>query len=187
MTLAGDTPSTLSGVEPASEARTPVRTCVGCRQARPQAALLRFGRRADGQVVPANARDHHGRSAYVCPRRACLDQALKRRAFTRAFGAGRQRVGVVDVDADALWSATTDQIRREIDLLGRTSLNPQAHPRRRGLEQLLSELSSQPHAPEMTRGRQRGPASQAAGSPATDETTRREPPSPREGGAPSHG
>jgi predicted RNA-binding protein YlxR (DUF448 family) len=125
---------------------TPTRTCAGCRAKGAQDRLLRFARRADGHVVPAKVtRDLSGRTTYLCPRRACLDQAVKRRAFTRAFGTERNRVSVLDVDASALWTATAEQLRREIDLLDRTSANPD---RRRGLERLLSELSSQPHSPE---------------------------------------
>jgi predicted RNA-binding protein YlxR (DUF448 family) len=200
MTLAGDTTHDVPGARPGAPIaveRAPVRTCVGCREARPQAALLRFGRRADGHIMPANVtRDRRGRSAYVCPRRACLEQACKRNAFTRAFGAGRQRVSVIDVDIDLLWSASADQLQREIDLLGRTSLNPHAHPRRRGLEQLLSELSSQPHAPERSASSKRsartGRPTQAqagtpTGAPAHDETSRPVPPASTEGGAPNHG
>ncbi len=176
-----------------ADAPTPIRTCVGCRATNAQGRLLRFVRRDDGHVIPGNstrACDINGRGAYLCPRRACFDQAVKRRAFARSFGSGRRRVSVIDVDADALWSATSEQLRREIDLLGRTSENPHAHPRRRGLEQLLSELSSQPKPPERSASK-RGPKQplaeqpQANGTPANNE--RREPQTPTEGGAPNHG
>lgn len=169
----------------AAASAVPVRTCIGCRAKLPQGRLLRFVRQADGRVTPANVtRELCGRSTYLCPRRACLAQALKRRAFTRAFAIesrGRTKsspsasraAGVIDVDADALWAATAEQLRREIELLGRTSDNPHTHLRRRGLEQLLSELSSQPRASQPQ-------ASQPQASPLQAQT-------PREGGAPSHG
>jgi uncharacterized protein len=64
----------------------PVRTCVACRTRRPQQALLRLRRRSDGVVVPAVGRRTRGRSAYLCPARACFDQALRRRALERALG-----------------------------------------------------------------------------------------------------
>ena len=160
--------------------KTPTRTCAGCRGKAAQHQLLRFTRRDDGHVVPANVtRDLSGRSAYLCPRRACLDQASKRRAFARAFGTERRRLSVFDVDADALWAATAEQLRREIDLLARTSAAEisHSHHRRRGLEQLLSELSSQPKAPERTP--KRGSThSHANVTPGKDT---------REGGAPNHG
>jgi predicted RNA-binding protein YlxR (DUF448 family) len=128
---------------------TPIRTCAGCRAKSAQSHMLRFAREADGQVVPANVtRDLRGRTTYLCPRRACLDQAVKRRAFARAFGTDRNRVSVLEVDASALWTATAEQLRRELELLARTSATPHTHHRRRGLERLLSELSSQPQTPE---------------------------------------
>lgn len=177
-------------------AAEPIRTCVGCRSASPQRRLLRFARRGDGHVVPANiTRDLSGRSAYLCPRRACFDQALKRRAFTRAFSTGRRRISVIDVDIDALWIATAEQLRREIDLLGRTSESSpppprsvdecaHAHPRRRGFEQLLSELSSQPKPAERSASRRVHTQPQAI---VTEANEPQEPHTPREGGAPSHG
>jgi predicted RNA-binding protein YlxR (DUF448 family) len=167
----------------------PIRTCVGCRAKQAQGRLLRYARRADGYVVPANVtRELSGRSAYLCPRRACLDQAAKRRAFARAFSTDRRRLSVMDVDTNALWAATAEQLRREIDLLARTSESsrrpaadfPHSHHRRRGLEQLLSELSSPPQAPERSASK-RAPTKQpdANVTPATD--------APGEGGAPNHG
>jgi hypothetical protein len=178
----------------------PIRTCAGCRARSPQDRLLRFARRADGHVVPANVtRDCSGRSAYLCPRRACLDQALKRRAFTRAFGSGAAGVSVIDVDADALWAATAEQLRREIELLDRSQSarrpadqapreTSHSHSRRRGLEQLLSELSSQPKAPERSaskRGHTEPHANVTSANcphaaPALNDA-------PRAGGAPNHG
>lgn len=164
----------------------PIRTCIGCRAKHAQARLLRFARRADGQVVPGNVtRDLSGRSAYTCPRRACLEQASKRRAFTRAFATRERRVSVLDVDVDALWSATIEQLRREIDLLIRTCGRPPAdvsshsHHRRRGLEQLLSALTSQPNAPERSASK-RGPKHQPSHANVTSDAQ-------REGGAPNHG
>jgi predicted RNA-binding protein YlxR (DUF448 family) len=208
MTLTADTLAVAS---------TPIRTCAGCRARHPQGRLLRFTRRADGQVIPANVtRDLSGRSTYLCPRRACLEQAIKRRAFARAFGTERRRLSVLDVDADALWAATAEQLRAEINLLARTSIrtrplrarpafagsptgcsdvdlrlrsgskpapDPESsatHLRRRGLEQLLSELSSQPQAP----GRS---ASMRGSTRPKDEPSRPQPHTPREKGAPSHG
>jgi uncharacterized protein len=160
-------------------ASTPIRTCAGCRARLPQGRLLRFARRPDGRVIPANVtRELGGRSTYLCPRRACLDQAIKRRAFARAFGTQQRRLSVLDVDADALWAASAEQLRREIDLLVRTArpLNPEppsshTHLRRRGLELLLSELTSQPQDPR----------------PSARESLRSIPKTPREKGAPSHG
>jgi predicted RNA-binding protein YlxR (DUF448 family) len=60
-----------------------VRTCVGCREAAPQAALARFAWTGERVV---RSRTAPGRGAWVHPLApTCLEQALKRRAFDRAF------------------------------------------------------------------------------------------------------
>jgi uncharacterized protein len=62
----------------------PVRTCIGCRARDEKALLLRVVALDSGveidirQVMP-------GRGAYLHPRPACLEQALKRRSLGRAL------------------------------------------------------------------------------------------------------
>jgi predicted RNA-binding protein YlxR (DUF448 family) len=50
----------------------------------PQPELLRFALVA-GEAVPDPQRRLPGRGAYVHPVRSCLDDAVRRRAFARAF------------------------------------------------------------------------------------------------------
>ena len=64
----------------------PERMCVGCRRRFDQGALLRVGRRSDGELrlirgVPS------GRSAYVCASQDCLANASRKGAWPRAFRA----------------------------------------------------------------------------------------------------
>ena len=70
----------------------PVRTCVGCRERAAKAELLRLAvdlatRSGDEpvRVVPDPAGRRPGRGAHVHPRPECLDLAVRRRAFARAF------------------------------------------------------------------------------------------------------
>lgn len=65
-----------------SDPHVPIRTCVGCRQRRPQAELLRCVLGADG-VVRVD-RVAPGRGAWVCGP-ACIEPARRRRAFDRAW------------------------------------------------------------------------------------------------------
>jgi predicted RNA-binding protein YlxR (DUF448 family) len=65
----------------------PVRSCIGCRARRPISALVRITHGAEGIVVDGPSA---GRGAWLC--RApngvsapCLDEALRRRAFARAW------------------------------------------------------------------------------------------------------
>jgi len=105
--------------------RSPVRTCVGCRTPRSQAELLRFRRRRDGVVVPSLDRRGVGRSAYVCPRRACLLTAVQRRGFERALGrasrgGGAQALAVRVPPATELVASALAELHAQIDLLNRT-------------------------------------------------------------------
>ncbi|WP_232550136.1 YlxR family protein [Propioniciclava soli] len=58
----------------------PIRTCVGCRRADDQAALVRLALTADGLVV---GRTTPGRGAWLHP--GCGQLALRRRALGRAL------------------------------------------------------------------------------------------------------
>ncbi|MDF6045227.1 YlxR family protein [Streptomyces sp. JH14] len=64
----------------------PERTCVGCRERAAKSALLRIV--ADGdECVPDPRGTLPGRGAYMHPVTVCLDLAVRRRAFPRAFKA----------------------------------------------------------------------------------------------------
>ncbi|MBF4765991.1 YlxR family protein [Nocardioides islandensis] len=90
----------------------PVRTCIGCRQRTAKSELLRVvaGAGADGQpaVCPDPGGRAPGRGAHLHPTTECLDQAVRRRAFTRAL---RVTVGLSDV----LLREHLDQIRETTD------------------------------------------------------------------------
>lgn len=63
----------------------PERTCIGCRQVRPRAELIRLVRRLDGVVRIARTGSEPGRGAYVCRDPRCLAEALKRGRLAKAF------------------------------------------------------------------------------------------------------
>ncbi|MER7350843.1 YlxR family protein [Streptomyces aurantiacus] len=62
----------------------PERTCVGCRERAAKSELLRIVA-VEGVCVPDPSGTLPGRGAYVHPALVCLDLALRRRAFPRAF------------------------------------------------------------------------------------------------------
>ncbi|WP_406145595.1 YlxR family protein [Streptomyces sp. NBC_01012] len=64
----------------------PERTCVGCRERAVKSELLRIVV-DEGEVVPDPRGTLPGRGAYVHPVPVCLDLAVRRRAFPRAFKA----------------------------------------------------------------------------------------------------
>jgi predicted RNA-binding protein YlxR (DUF448 family) len=93
----------------ASRVEEPERTCVGCRSTDAQSALLRFAFADDPpRLAPDPGRRLGGRGASVHPRRSCLEQAVRRGGFSRAFRRP------VEVETDALIQAATDQYRRRI-------------------------------------------------------------------------
>ncbi len=96
----------------------PVRMCVGCRTRAPKRRLLQVIRRPDGVVVPVAGprRRASGRGAYVCPRRACFDRAVRKGALARAVGRGR----AVRFQPDDLWNALVVAARHECRVLRRT-------------------------------------------------------------------
>ncbi|HZY03019.1 MAG TPA: YlxR family protein [Anaeromyxobacteraceae bacterium] len=73
-------------------ARAPQRTCIGCGQKGAPASLVRL-RLAEGRVAVDRDR-RGGRGAWLHPDPGCLERALKRRAFARAFRAPAQADGV---------------------------------------------------------------------------------------------
>ncbi|MFZ9563780.1 MAG: YlxR family protein [Ilumatobacteraceae bacterium] len=63
----------------------PIRTCVGCRSRREQAALTRYSRDVAGEVRAS--RTASGRGAWICTdSQNCLERAFSTRGFERAFG-----------------------------------------------------------------------------------------------------
>ena len=68
--------------------RQPVRTCVACRTAGGKRGLLRLVRLPDGAGVALDPTGKQsGRGAYICPTVACIELALKRKAFERSLKA----------------------------------------------------------------------------------------------------
>ncbi|MER5640945.1 YlxR family protein [Kitasatospora sp. NPDC002227] len=62
----------------------PERTCVGCRKRAAKHQLLRVVA-VEGECVPDSRGALPGRGAHLHPDLACLDLAVRRRAFPRAF------------------------------------------------------------------------------------------------------
>ena len=62
----------------------PVRTCVGCRSRAPRSHLLRIVVRGSELIADESA-VLPGRGAWLHPTLECLELALRRRAFARAF------------------------------------------------------------------------------------------------------
>ncbi len=67
--------------------RVPERTCIACRNKRPKRALKRIVRTPTGEIIVDETGKANGRGAYICARRECWEQALKRGSLARALRA----------------------------------------------------------------------------------------------------
>ena len=72
---------------PAKPRKIPMRMCVGCREMKPKAQLLRVVKPAEGEARIDRTGKASGRGAYICPRPECLKKAQKSRALERALDA----------------------------------------------------------------------------------------------------
>ena len=79
---------------PVKPRKIPMRMCVGCREMKPKAQLLRVVRPQEGEVRIDRTGKAPWRGAYVCDRIECLRKAQKSRALERARQATRPPVVV---------------------------------------------------------------------------------------------
>lgn len=70
-----------------SESGASSRTCIATRAVRAPDEMIRFVRAPDGQVVPDLRRKLPGRGVWVTAERPAVEQAVRRKAFGRAFKA----------------------------------------------------------------------------------------------------
>lgn len=61
------------------------RMCIACRSISNIDQLWRFVRALDGSVLPDKRHCLDGRGAYTCQNQKCLDLAIHKKAFSRAF------------------------------------------------------------------------------------------------------
>jgi hypothetical protein len=65
----------------------PQRTCVGCRTTSAKREFVRVVRTPEGTVEVDPTGKRNGRGAYLCARRECWDEALKKDRLGRALRA----------------------------------------------------------------------------------------------------
>lgn len=67
--------------------KIPMRMCVGCREMKPKAELLRVVRSPEGEISIDYKGKKSGRGAYVCADEKCMMRALKQKQLDRALEA----------------------------------------------------------------------------------------------------
>ena len=65
--------------------KIPMRTCIGCREQKPNKELIRVVRNKENQIFIDLTGKANGRGAYLCRSKDCLDKAIKSKALNRAF------------------------------------------------------------------------------------------------------
>ena len=73
---------------PVKPRKIPMRMCVGCREMKPKATLLRVVKPQEGEAHIDRTGKAPGRGAYVCDDLECLRKARKSRALERALECG---------------------------------------------------------------------------------------------------
>ena len=66
--------------------KIPLRQCLGCREMKPKAELVRVVRSQEGEVSLDFTGKKQGRGAYLCRDVQCLKRSIKAKAMSRAFG-----------------------------------------------------------------------------------------------------
>lgn len=70
----------------------PVRMCAGCRKRRPKEELIRLVLNDKGELVVDREKVFPGRGVYLCSSLGCLELALRKKGFVRAFRGKLRRV-----------------------------------------------------------------------------------------------
>ena len=65
--------------------KSPQRQCVGCGEMKDKREMLRILKTADGEITLDATGKKNGRGAYLCPQKACFEQAVKNRGLERSF------------------------------------------------------------------------------------------------------
>ena len=72
---------------PVKPRKIPMRMCVGCREMKPKAQLLRVVKPQEGEAHIDRTGKAPGRGAYICAQVECFRKARKSRALERALDA----------------------------------------------------------------------------------------------------
>lgn len=101
-------------MKPAPGHHGPQRSCISCRKVLDQAMLVRYVLSPQGEVVVDYGRKLPGRGVYTCIDKSCIEAAVKRRQFDRAFKGQNEKSR-----EDMLLETLGEQIRKRIlNLLG---------------------------------------------------------------------
>lgn len=64
--------------------KTPMRTCIACRECKPKKELLRIVKNDDGFALDKTGK-LNGRGAYICKSKECFDLLMKNKLLNKTF------------------------------------------------------------------------------------------------------
>lgn len=65
--------------------KTPLRSCISCREQKNKSELVRVIRTPEGTVLLDKTGKANGRGAYICNSKKCFEKAIKRNAFNSSL------------------------------------------------------------------------------------------------------
>lgn len=65
--------------------KVPMRMCVGCKESKPKKELLRIVKNKENVISVDDTGKMHGRGAYICRRKSCLEKTIKGKRLERVF------------------------------------------------------------------------------------------------------
>ena len=65
--------------------KIPMRTCIGCNNAKPKKELIRIVKSSDGEVSIDFTGKKNGRGAYICKSEECLEKVIKSKRLQRVL------------------------------------------------------------------------------------------------------
>jgi len=77
----------------------PLRTCISCRETKSKRELLRVVRTPDGHVTIDATGKKSGRGAYLCARRSCWENAIKKHRLEQEFEVAISEEDRAELDA----------------------------------------------------------------------------------------
>ncbi|NSW90733.1 MAG: YlxR family protein [Firmicutes bacterium] len=65
--------------------KVPMRMCLGCKESKPKKELIRVVKNKENVISVDLTGKMHGRGAYVCRQKSCLEKAIKGKRLEKSF------------------------------------------------------------------------------------------------------
>lgn len=65
--------------------KIPMRMCLGCRESKPKKTLIRIVKNKENEISVDFTGKMHGRGAYICRDKMCLDKVIKEKRLEKYF------------------------------------------------------------------------------------------------------